>query len=251
MKWWRGRERKPANENPRQHARPPQPPQDPQPEHSEDFDLRLGGLSHAFAVLDPSTTIGPDPVHIPLTGHNVYLDLAATGDHDLVLLGLRAEVTGRAPMKPSGVSLVPQPGPALSYAEDLSEARRRALANYQPMQVPDAEVFLDETPPLVRPALDGQGIPVVPDFGLPLRIPAGTAWRIVLAPHTEDRGRVEWRLFADVTCGDFRGAVDWELKVTAETTMRAFRPGGTAPEFTPVHVIAPHWRVARPPKGSP
>ncbi|WP_157876579.1 hypothetical protein, partial [Streptomyces graminilatus] len=198
-------------------------------------------------VLDPSTTVGPDPLHVPVTGYNVYLDLAATGDVDLVLWGLRAEVTGRRPMKPNGVSLVPRPGPGISFAEELTEARGRALENYQPMQVPDAELFLDETPPLVRPALDARGIPVVPDFRLPLRIVAGTAWRLVLAPHTQDRGLVDWRLFADFTCGDFRATIDWDLKVTAETTMRTYSLGGTEAGFTPVHVIAPHWRVAWPP----
>ncbi|MEW2119229.1 hypothetical protein AB0945_29380 [Streptomyces sp. NPDC005474] len=238
MKWWRGREPKPAKKG------------FEQPAHPQNFDIRVGGLSHVFAVLDPSTTVGPEPLQIPLTGHNVYVDLAATGDDDLVLRGLRAEVLGRSPLKPNGVSVVPQPGPTISYAEDLSESHRRALANYQPMQVPDAEVFLDESPPLVRPALDGQGLPVVPDYRLPLRIAAGTAWRLVLAPHTRDRGLVEWRLIADFTCGDFRAAIDWDLKVTAETTMRTFRPGGSEPDFTPVHVIAPHWRVAWPPTGS-
>ncbi|MFF3377882.1 hypothetical protein ACFYXF_33655 [Streptomyces sp. NPDC002680] len=241
MKWWRGREKKRPNGV---SGRPEQPP------HPENFEIRVGGLSHAFAVLDPSTTVGPEPLHIPLTGHNVYVDLVASGDQVLVLRDLRAEVTGRSPMKPNGVSLVPQPGPGISFAEDLAEARRRGLENYQPMQVPDAEVFLDLTPPLIRPALDAKGIPVVPDFGLPLRIAAGTGWRLVLAPHTEDRGLVDWRLLADVTCGDYRATIDWDLKVTAETTMRTFRPGGTEPDFTPVHVIAPHWRVAWPPTGS-
>lgn len=241
MKWWRGREKKRANEVPGRPGESPQP---------ENFEIRLGGLSHAFAVLDPSTTVGPEPLYIPLTGYNVYVDLVASGDQDLVLHALRAEVTGRSPMKPNGVSLVPQPGPGISFAEDLSEARRRGLESYQPMQVPDAEVFLDETPPLVRPALDAKGIPVVPDFGLPLRNAAGSAWQIVLAPHTADRGRVDWRLLADVTCGDHRATMSWDLVVTAETTMRAFHPGGTGPEFTPVHVLAPHWRVAWPPTGS-
>lgn len=242
MKWWRGREKKRANEVPGHLGESPRP---------ENFEIRVGGLSHVFAVLDPSTTVGPEPLHIPLTGYNVYVDLVASGDPDLVLHALRAEVTGRRPMKPSGVSIAPQPGQqGISFAEDLSEARRRALENYQPMQVPDVEVFLDETPPLVRPALDAKGIPVVPDFGLPLRIAAGSAWRIVLAPHTADRGRVDWRLLADVTCGDQRATMSWDLMVTAETTMRTFHPGGTEPDFTPVHVLAPHWRVAWPPTGS-
>jgi len=239
LNWWRRRDRKRADEVP-EHVPPP-----------KNFEVRVSGLSHVHAILDPSTTIGPEPLNIPLTGYNVYVDLVASGDQDVVLHRLYAEVIRRRPMKPSGVSIAPRPGQqGISYSEEQSEARRRALENYQPMRVPDAEVFLDETPPLVRPALDEKGIPVAPDFRLPLRTAAGSGLRIVLAPHTEDRGRVDWRLFADVTCGDYGATKRWDLMVTAATTMRTFHPGRTEPEFTPVHVIAPHWRVAWPPTGS-
>lgn len=170
--WWRGRAKKRA-EDAREQVQEVIP--DP-----ENFEVRIGVLSHAHAVLDPSTTIGPEPLHVPLTGYNVYVDVEASGGLDVVLLGLRAGVLGRRPMQPSGLSLVPQAGPGLSYDRELEEVYRRARARYQPMLVPDVEVFLDETPPLVRPALDGQGMPVVPDFRLPMRIaaarPGGSSW---------------------------------------------------------------------------
>ncbi|WP_189149871.1 hypothetical protein [Streptomyces lacrimifluminis] len=49
---------------------------------------------------DPSTAVGPEPVRSPLTGHTMDLDLAATGEVDLVPRGLRAEVIRRGPTRP-------------------------------------------------------------------------------------------------------------------------------------------------------
>ncbi|MET8678700.1 hypothetical protein ABZW18_14255 [Streptomyces sp. NPDC004647] len=216
----------------------------------ETFAARVSALSHVSVVLAPSTTVGPEPLLIPVTGHNVYLDLAAHGAVDAVLHGLRAEVVRRGPLKPDGVNLLPQPGPGISYSEDLAEARRRGLERYRPMEIPDAEVFLDETPPLVRAALDKHGEPVRPVFRLPLRVAAGTTVRIVLAPLTDERGLIDWRLTADVVCGSHRASPDWDLRVTAETTMRTFHPDGREPEATPVHVLAPHWKPECPPSGS-
>lgn len=215
--------------------------------HPEGFGARVTGLSHVAVVLAPSSDIGPEPLHIPVTGYNLFLELAATGQEDVLLHALRAEVLRRSPLGPAGVAMVPQPGPAISFADDLAEARRRGLENYRPLEVPHVEVFLDETPPLVRQALRAGGEPARPEFALPLRVAAGTTERIVLAPITDDRGRVDWRLTADVSCGTFRTAGEWALLATAETTMRTFHPGGTEPDVTPVHELAPHWKPAVPP----
>lgn len=197
---------------------------------------RIGGLSHVQILLFPSDRHGSGPLRVPVTGHNVYLDLVADGSAELVLHGFRTEVLSRRPLEPDGVSLVPRTGPALVVGDDLAGAHRRGPEHYEPMLTPDVEVFLDRDPPLVRTALDAQGAPAWPDFRLPLRLGPGSEARVVLSPHTEDRGLVDWRLIADVSCGGRGSVASWHLQVTAETTFRSW---------------APHWRPAWPPDRAP
>ncbi|NLU71842.1 SseB family protein [Streptomyces sp. HNM0575] len=185
---------------------------------------------------DVGHRVGHEPERIPVTGHNVYVDLAASGTAELVMEGLRAEVLARRPLEPGTVG--PAPGPA--SAPDRCE----------PVVTPDVEVFLDEDPPLVRRALDGDGAPAWPEFGLPLRLGPGRETRVVLAPHTGDRGLVDWRLIADVTCGGRRSSPQWDFQVTAETGRRSFRTDG-GEEPAPAHDATAHWKPAWPPGSSP
>jgi hypothetical protein len=159
---------------------------------------------------------------------------------------VRAEVTARSAVTFDGVSMVAQPGPALVLSDDLGAARRRSLENYQPMETPHLEILLDAEPPVVRPALDPAGRAVRPLPGFPLPLDPGAHLRLVLAPITDDRRQVEWRLLADVECDGTLQSPAWDLMVTAETTFRTFHPGGREPEFTPVHQLAPHWKVTYP-----
>jgi hypothetical protein len=83
-----------------------------------------------------------------------------------------------------------------------------------------------------------------PEF--PLLLQAETHLRLVLAPITDDRRHVHWRLLADIECEGTRNSVSWDAQVTAETGFKVAHPGGGSPEFVPVHVIARHWNLKYP-----
>lgn len=194
--------------------------------------------------MSPSSRVGPEPVHIPVTGHNIYVELAVTGTHDAMLHGFRAEVTERAPLDVDGVSITPYKMPDMILSQDLVEPNRRAVENFRPLEKPHDEVLLDVAPPLVRPALDEDSAEVRPPFPLPLVLHPCDGIRLVFAPVTEDRRHIRWRLSAVVECGGNVGSPSWELQVTAETTYKSFHPGGEEPGFVPVHGLAPqHWDV--------
>ncbi|MEV6944579.1 hypothetical protein AB0N07_21745 [Streptomyces sp. NPDC051172] len=214
------------------------------PEDIVRFAARVQGLTHISVRRMPGTDVGPEPVDTPCSGYNVYVDLNAVGTVDVVLRSLRAEVISREDFKPDGVVLSALPGPAVAFAEDLADARRRSQENYRPMRTPDQEVLLDVTPPVVRTALDATGRQVNPGFALPLTVPAGEIRRVVLSPYTEDRRLLTWRLTAEVSYGGSHAEPAWTLQTTAETTYRTFHPDGREPEFTPAHLAADHWAPA-------
>ncbi|MFQ6144521.1 hypothetical protein ACLMNJ_15810 [Streptomyces seoulensis] len=214
------------------------------PDDGVQFATRLLGLTHISVRLLPSSEVGPEPLDIPCSGHNVYVDLMADGTVPVILRALRAEVVSREEFQPDGVVIAPLPGPSVSFAEDLADARRRGLENYQPMLVPDHEILLDETPPVVRTAVGDTGHPLHPSSALPLTVPVGEARRVVVAPYTEDRRLLTWRLTAEVTYASNRAEPAWTLKTTAETTMRVFTPGGSEGRFSPAHDVSDHWAPA-------
>ncbi|MGW4271050.1 hypothetical protein ACWEGQ_01450 [Streptomyces seoulensis] len=213
----------------------------PAPDDGVRFATRVLGLAHISVRLLPSSEVGPEPLDIPCSGHNVYVDLMADGTVPVVLHALRAEVVSREEFRPDGVVIDPPPGPSVSFAEDLADARRRSLENYQPMLVPDHEILLDETPPLVRTAVGDTGRPLYPSSALPLTVPVGEGRRVVVAPYTEDRRLLTWRLTAEVTYASNRAEPAWTLRTTAETTMQVFTPGGTGGRFSPAHDVSDHW----------
>jgi hypothetical protein len=212
------------------------------------FAMRITTNSHIAIVLLPSTTIGPQPVRIPVTGHNLNLEIAVVNANYAILHGLRAEVTERAPLEYDGVATVPQPGPAGSAADDLAEARRRGLEKYRPLQVPHLEILLDTEPPTIRPALNADGTPARECPPFPLLLQKGTHLKLILAPLTDDRRHVFWRLLIDVEWEGNLKATSRDLHITAETTYRIFYPDGREPESVPAHELAPHWHTAFPPR---
>ncbi|MFJ5157443.1 hypothetical protein ACIQCF_39235 [Streptomyces sp. NPDC088353] len=211
------------------------------PDDGVRFATRVLGLTHISVRLLPSSEVGPEPLDIPCSGHNVYVDLMANGMVPVVLRALRAEVVSREEFRPDGVVVAPLPGPSISFAEDLADARRRGLENYQPMLMPDHEILLDETPPVVRTAVGNTGHPLNPSSALPLTVPVGETRRVVVAPHTEDRRLLTWRLTAEVTYAGSHAKPAWTLKTTAETTMRVFAPDDPEGRFSPAHDASDHW----------
>jgi len=210
------------------------------------FAMRLTGNSHLQVVRNPSSEVGPQPLHIPVSGCNLYLEIRVLDADTVVLHGVDATVAGRFPLQADGVSVVPQPGPATVYGEDLAEAHRRGLENYQPIEVPHLEILLDAEPPVIRPARDADGRLARPGQQFPITLAKGEEFRLVLAPLTDDRGEIRWRLAVDLEWESRRQWEHWNLRLTAETTMLKFHPDGREPEFVPAHENAPHWHSAFP-----
>ncbi|MEU8232302.1 hypothetical protein AB0C12_22190 [Actinoplanes sp. NPDC048967] len=208
------------------------------------FTAELSTRSHITLVRSPSSEVGPAPVHIPVTGHNVFLVLTAGPDRDITLDRLRAQVTGRESLTADGISVALPRQPDLVLSADLEEPGRRAAAAFEPLEIPHYEVVLDAVPALVRTARDAHGRPPrwVPD-GPPL-VPAGGRARVVLAALTSDPALVRWRLRADVTQDDRTWSFAWDLSVTATSGMVHYRPGGNGPIVTPVQELFPqHWTL--------
>ncbi|GAA3936480.1 hypothetical protein [Actinoplanes auranticolor] len=114
----------------------------------------LSTRSHITLVRSPSSETGPAPVHIPVTGHNVFLDLTAGPDSDITLDRLRAQVTRRESVTTDGVSPALPRQPDLVLSADLQEPARWAAAAFEPLEIPHYEVVLDADPAVVRTARD-------------------------------------------------------------------------------------------------
>ena len=203
------------------------------------FTANLSTRSHVTLVRSPGSDVGPAPVHIPVTGHNLFLDLAAGTGGEITLEGLWAQVTGRESVTADGVSMALPRQPDLVLSPDLEEPGRRATENFQPLEIPHYEVVLDAVPALVRPARDAYGRRVrrVPD--MPLRVPAGASTRVILAAVTGAPELVHWRMLADVSQGGRIWSVTWDLAVTATSGMATYPAGGNGPVSTPVQQLFP------------
>jgi hypothetical protein len=213
------------------------------------FQMRVLINSHLNIMMDPSSEIGPEPLGIPATGHNVCLQLRVTGKSKVLIHSIHAEVVDRTPLKAEGVQLTPQPGSShISLAPNLSDATARALERYLPLQLPHLEILLDTVPPAVRYALDSAGGLARPCPVFPVQLEPKQDLELILAPLTDDQRHVFWRLFVDVECDAHHWSHPFELQVTAETGFRVFHPGGDkVPTFSPAHELAPHWRTNSPP----
>ena len=206
------------------------------------FTAELSTRSHITIVRSPGSDVGPAPVHTPVTGHNLFLDLAADGADEVVLQGLWAQVVDRGPLEVNGVSMAMRRAPDIVYGADLEESARRGVANFEPLEIPQYEVILDATPALLRPARDpyGRRVRRTPDF--PLRLAAGERTRLVLAAVTDDLAHVRWRLLADVSHAGRLWTVTWELALTGRSGLATFTPGADGPVTTPVQDLFPqHW----------
>jgi hypothetical protein len=208
------------------------------------FTARLSTRSHVTLVRSPSSDVGPAPVHIPVTGHNLFLDLAADTPGDVTLEGLWAQVIGREPLAADGVSLALPRKPDLVLSADLEASARRAADSFEPLEIPHFEVVLDAVPALVRPARDADGRRVRPMPDGPLRVPAEAGTRVVLAAVTDDPDHVRWRLLSDVSQAGRTWSVTWDLSITARSGMVYYDPGADGPVSTPVQQLFPqHWTL--------
>jgi hypothetical protein len=185
------------------------------------------------------------PVHVPVTGHNLILDVAAERRGDIALRGLWAQVIGREPLRADGISMALRRKPDLDLTgPDHQESSRLAMQNFEELEIPQYEVVLDVMPALVRPAMDQFGRRVRAAPGLPLPIPSGGRVRLVLAVVTADPNLVRWRLLADITHAGQVWPVTWDLTVTARSGITTDGPGWERPQATPIHEMFPnHWAL--------
>jgi hypothetical protein len=207
--------------------------------------------SHISVFLNPSSEVGPVPLFIPASGHNLIFELIVNARSVVSLDEISAIVIARKPLCADGVSVQAQPGPSLVLSDDLAIAYQRSLARYSPLEIPHLEVLLDHEPPIVRPAIDTDGKNVRERVIFPIQVNGGGRVRLVLAPLTNNRELVDWELRVSVHCDGVQMTRVWDFKVTAETTFRSFVSDEQPPEFTPVQKLAANWYVKHPGDAAP
>jgi hypothetical protein len=204
--------------------------------------VRISVRSHLSQVLPASSERGPEPVHVPVTGHVVVLDVRPPQSGPVRVTALGAQVVERRPLDTDGVSMALAKPPDLVYSADLQEAAERSARSFEPLPVPHFEVLLDEDPPIVRRTLLAPDTYAHPGVALPLEVAGPSITTIFLAPLTGAEDLVVWRLAVTLSAG---GAPDvtrsWELQTTGRTGWRTFSPGGGEPADTPAHEITDHW----------
>lgn len=195
------------------------------------FTLAVTTHTHVSVVVAPSSATGPTAVHVPLTGHNLLLAITAGTGEDVVVETLAFRTNSRSVLDADGVHII-QPHFMPPFSADLVDPVLRSMTAYEPLKAPDYEIDLDSG--MVR-RLDAS----VPD--VPLRVPAGKARTIVLAPITDIRDLVRWTLRADISCAGRTHQCTWEMMVTAEMMMERVA-GPHAGERTAVHeLFSDHW----------
>ncbi|MET7419802.1 hypothetical protein [Dactylosporangium sp. NPDC005555] len=204
------------------------------------FRAELSSRSHVTFVRSPGSDVGPRPVHTPLTGHNLFLDLdldlGGSGVDGVTLRSLTADEIGTGPLLADGTSFAMPRSPDLILSPDLEPVAGRAVDAFEPLEIPQYEVLLLRgVPPQARPARDAYGRRLRP-------APAGGTGRVVMAVVTDEPDVLHWRLIAEVSQGGRTWRLAWDLAVTARPVMRKFVPGGNGPVDVPVHERFPqHW----------
>ncbi|MFC5637361.1 tetratricopeptide repeat protein [Streptomyces bullii] len=195
------------------------------------FTVRAAVHSQLTLIASPGLLGTPEAVHIPLTGHNLLLSLTATGQEEVVLRSLRAEVTDRLPLRVDGASLARSRMPDLVLSADLLESAQRAARAYRRLRSPDVAVLLEPSPAPVLAELGADPV-------LPLTATPGASAGLTCAPVTDDGRWVRWRLTAEIVCAGRIWRPWWDLTVTATTGFAAFS-GDAAPVAQPVHELYP------------
>jgi hypothetical protein len=201
---------------------------------------RVSGSSQILRVRNPSSEVGPEPVHIGVTGCSLLVELVACGMDTVVVEGVRAEIVSVDEVTFDGVAQTMSRMPDLNLAPpDADDMLRRSVRDYRPLAPPHLEVLLDQRPPLVRPARGSTQEPVA----FPVSLGPEEGLSLFVAPVTGDSRVTSWNLIVDYRAGDRRGSsIEWPQSVTGDVGFRTFSPDGTAPEPTPVSVLAPdHW----------
>ncbi|MFB7455968.1 tetratricopeptide repeat protein [Streptomyces sp. NPDC056188] len=195
------------------------------------FVVRAAVHSQLMHIASPGLLGNSEAVNIPLTGHNLLVSLTATGEDEIVLRSLRAEVTDRLPLLADGSSLARSRMPDIAMSSDLLESAQRAVRAYRRLLSPDVAIFLDRSPVTELAELGADPV-------LPLTVAPGGSATLTCAPVTQDGRWVRWRLTAEIDCAGHIWRPWWELTVTASTGFSLFSPHA-APVPQPVHKLYP------------
>lgn len=196
------------------------------------FGVEVHTRSHVTLTMSPGSGVGPEPVHVPLTGHNLSFTVRANESQALIIRAVRAEVVGQAPLVPDSAFMAHARMPDAVISPDLIESFERSVDAYLPLPAPHFEVLLDGDPATVRAVEDG--------LGFPMTVPAGQAVDVMFAPVTGNPNHLVWRLVAEIEVDGVRTTLTCPLTVTAWTAMARYASGGTAP----TSIVGPphgHW----------
>jgi TPR repeat protein len=188
-------------------------PQEPLP-----FKLRVSTLSHASIVLAPGVVAGAAGNHVPVSGHNLLLEVTAGPDESLQIEEVGFGMVTRRGLVADGIALA-QPHFQPPLTADFVLPLLKATAAYEPLRAPDLEFDLDG-----RTITD-----LVATGAVPPVVGPGAKAIIVIAPITERRDLIEWTLRVDVAQGGQSYRFTWALAVTAETFRRVMDPSDEPP----------------------
>jgi hypothetical protein len=198
------------------------------------YAVSLTTHSQLALIMSPTELVGPEALHVPLTGHNACLTVTATGAHAVTVRDISATVTARMPFAgPIALTMAVQRMPKLVLSADLLESILRSVAGYRPLSPPDVVILLDHAPADFRTRGETGARPR-------FEVRPGSSAGLVFAPVTATREIVHWRLSAVLECNGRTDIAYWDLALTAESATASHSPEGS--HAVAVHDLYPdHW----------
>jgi tetratricopeptide (TPR) repeat protein len=204
------------------------------------YTVEVTTQSQLALIAPPGVSGGPEALHIPVTGHNLVVTIAADRTDIITVNGIGAVVTNRSSLPGSlDLSQAHKKIPETVFSPDLLESIIRSVAGYQRLSDPDAAILLDEAPPRFAMLHAAVAAP-------PFQVQPGEPVSIVLAPYTESQDLVRWRL---VMRFEYNSRVDtpyWDLMLTAETGMSVYFPHGESESISVREIHPDHWDPTHP-----
>lgn len=184
----------------------------------------LESVSQCSQLIPPGALGNPEPVEVPISGHNLVLTLINRSDRTITVTALRAVYTSVTEYDfPAQLCAFPQ-APDLSYDDGLTQATEHARDGFQHLQKPHLEVHFSGHRPLIAEALLPSGERAREPARLSVR--AGQAEEIVLSPVLSRRDCVGWRLVIRWReIGDDLYS-SWDLMATGFVGWTACSPNG-------------------------
>jgi hypothetical protein len=207
------------------------------PKNDSALALRINAFARLVHIMNPSSQVGPEPMEIPVTGYSMVAEMVCHGKVDYKIVGFRAEVRRQTSFQSDGIMIKSSPKPYASVRyPGLEEATR--------FEIPQFEILLDKHPPLIRPALQADGLPARPTPQLPFTLHPSEYRRFFLAPVTHTPDLIVWSLYVTWEFEGKRSESPYgTFQVTGYTGWRTFT-AQAEPSPTPVNQVADdHWDI--------